>query len=159
LAQRPFPPARHYDDYPQLQNGVGLVPLFLGQWRRVRRRMPDAVSPRRVLWVCGQAMERALGLVAAEMSGVAGLAVEVVGVPNAFFGTGVTVSGLLTAQDVVRALAGRVADRVVLPRAMFDTAGERTLDDWTLNELAARLPGVARVARSAGELLEATCAA
>jgi putative radical SAM enzyme (TIGR03279 family) len=159
LAGRPFPPTSHYDDYPQLNNGVGLVPMFLGQWRRARRRLPSAVSKRRVLWVCGQAMERALGLVAADTSTVNGLEVEVVGVPNAFFGTGVTVSGLLTAEDVVREVAGRMADRVVLPRAMFDAAGERTLDDWTRDELAERLPGVVQVARTASELLEATCAA
>jgi putative radical SAM enzyme (TIGR03279 family) len=159
LAGRPFPSARFYDDYCQLQNGVGLVPLFLGEWRRVRRRLPTAVTPRLVLWVCGQAMERALQLVAAQMSAVSDLTVEVVAVPNAFFGTGVTVSGLLTGEDVARALAGRAADRVVLPRVMFDATGERTLDDWTLAELQTRLPGVVRVAQSARDLLEATCAA
>jgi putative radical SAM enzyme (TIGR03279 family) len=159
LADRPFPPASHYDDYPQLQNGVGLVPLFLGQWRRVRRRLPAAVTSRRVVWVCGQAMERALALVAEEMGGVEGLTVEVAPVANAFFGTGVTVSGLLTATDVIRALADRPADRIVLPRAMFDAAGERTLDDWTLPELAARLAGRVYVARTPSDLLEATCAA
>jgi putative radical SAM enzyme (TIGR03279 family) len=159
LADRPFPPTAHYDDYPQLNNGVGLLPLFLGQWRRARRRLPAQVSPRRVVWVCGQAMERALRLVAEEMASVTGLEIAVAAVPNAFFGTGVTVSGLLTAVDVIRALGEQVADRVVLPRAMLDAAGQRTLDGWTLAELAAQLPGTTRVARTAGELLEATCAA
>jgi putative radical SAM enzyme (TIGR03279 family) len=159
LADHAFPPASHYDDYPQLQNGVGLVPLFLGEWRRVRRRIPPAVASRRVIWVCGEAMERALGLVAAEMAPVHGLSVRVAAVPNAYFGTGVTVSGLLTAADVIRALSDQSADRIVLPRAMFDVAGERTLDDYSLAELAARLPGAVHVARTARDLLEATCAA
>jgi putative radical SAM enzyme (TIGR03279 family) len=159
LAERPFPPAAHYDDYPQLQNGVGLLPLFLGQWRRARRRLPATVPPRRVVWVCGQAMERALQLVAADMARVAGLEVVVAAVPNAFFGTGVTVSGLLTGTDVVRALDDCAADRVVLPRAMLDAAGERTLDGWSLTDLADHLPGATYVARTARELLEATCAA
>jgi len=159
LAGRTFPSAAQYDDYPQLQNGVGLVPLFLRQWRRVRHRRPSTVARRHVLWVCGQAMERALGLVAADLEAVDGLSVEVVAVPNAFFGTGVTVSGLLTGEDVARALRGRQAERVVLPRVMLDAAGERTLDDWTLTELMETLPGEVRVAQSAGELLEATCAA
>ncbi|HLI28514.1 MAG TPA: DUF512 domain-containing protein [Chloroflexota bacterium] len=158
LAGQRFPAARAYDDYPQLSNGVGLVPLFVGQWRRVRRRLPAAVAPRRVLWVCGQAMERALQVVAADCARVRGLAVEVVAVPNAFFGTSVTVSGLLTGQDVAAALAEREADRTVLPRAMFDASGTRTLDDWTLDALAARLPGRVYVAGTARELLEATCA-
>jgi NifB/MoaA-like Fe-S oxidoreductase len=104
-------------------------------------------------------MERALGLVAAEMAGVPGLTIDVVAVPNAFFGTGVTVSGLLTASDVVRALAERPADRIVLPRAMFDAAGERTLDDCTLADLGSQLRGALYVAQTAGDLLEATCAA
>jgi putative radical SAM enzyme (TIGR03279 family) len=159
LAGRRFPSAARYDDHPQLQNGVGLVPLFLRQWRRVRHRSPAAVMRRHVLWVCGQAMERALGLVAADLQTVDGLSVEVVAVPKAFFGTGVTVSGLLTGEDVARALRGRQAERVILPRVMLDAAGERTLDDWTLTELMEKLPGEVRVAQSAGELLEATCAA
>ena len=159
LAGRRFPPAARYDDYPQLQNGVGLVPIFLREWQRVRRRLPSEVTPRRVLWVCGQAMERALGLVAHDFATVGGLSVEVVAVPNSFFGTGVTVSGLLTGADVARALEGQMADRVILPRAMFDAAGEHTLDDWSFLELASRLPGVVRAARTARELMEYTCAA
>jgi putative radical SAM enzyme (TIGR03279 family) len=159
LAGQRFPPASAYDDHPQLQNGVGLVPLFLSEWRRVRRKLPTAVSTRRVVWVCGQAMERALGLVAEEMASVDGLTVEVAAVPNAFFGTGVTVSGLLTGSDVARALGGHAADRFVLPRAMFDAGGQRTLDDWTVAKLRAHLPGAVHVARTAGDLLEATCAA
>jgi NifB/MoaA-like Fe-S oxidoreductase len=93
------------------------------------------------------------------MAAIQGLHVDVRAVPNAFFGTGVTVSGLLTGTDVARALADVVADRVVLPRAMLDAAGERTLDDWTLADLTTRLPGAVHVARTASELLEATCAA
>jgi NifB/MoaA-like Fe-S oxidoreductase len=159
LAGQRFPPAAYYDDYPQLQNGVGLVPMFLHEWQRARRRLPREVTPRRVLWVCGQAMERALGLVARDFEPVAGLSVQVVAVPNSFFGTGVTVSGLLTGVDVARALDGLWADRVILPRAMFDAAGDRTLDDWSFVELAARLPGTVRAARTARELVEYTCAA
>jgi NifB/MoaA-like Fe-S oxidoreductase len=143
LANKPFPPASRYDGYPQLQNGVGLVPIFLGQWRRARRRLPQAVPSRHVIWVCGQAMERALSLVADDMRQTSGLTIEVVAVPNAFFGTGVTVSGLLT----------------VLPRAMFDAAGERTLDNYGFDDFVSQLSATVRVAGTARELLEATCAA
>jgi putative radical SAM enzyme (TIGR03279 family) len=159
LADRQFPRASRYDGYPQLQNGVGLVPLFLGEWRRARRRLPQAVPSRHVIWVCGQSMERALSLVADDMRQTSGLTIEVVAVPNVFFGTGVTVSGLLTATDVIRTLEGRPAQRVVLPRAMFDAAGERTLDNYGLDDFVSQLSAAVRVAGTARELLEATCAA
>jgi putative radical SAM enzyme (TIGR03279 family) len=159
MAGRRFPAAARYDSYPQIQNGVGLAPLFLAEWRRVRHRLPSTVPARRVVWVCGQAMQGALELVAKEAAQVEGLIIDVTAVPNAFFGTGVTVSGLLTATDVIRALAHRAADHVVVPRAMFDASGQRTLDDWSLSDFAARLPGTVHVASSAMELLEATCAA
>ena len=68
---------------------------------------------------------------------------RVVPVTNEFFGDQVTVSGLLTGQDVRRSLecensTGGAASS--LPRAMFDDAGRVTLDDWTLHDIGVGLP-------------------
>ena len=61
---------------------------------------------------------------------------DVLPVVNRFFGPTVTVSGLLTGQDVVAAFEGSALDGpVFLPRLMFDAQGERTLDDWTPAEM------------------------
>jgi NifB/MoaA-like Fe-S oxidoreductase len=80
--------------------------------------------------------------------------IEVVAVPNVFFGQTVTVSGLLLAEDVVNRLRTKnLGDLVVLPRAMFDAAGERTLDDQTQADIEQQLGVRVVVAERLSEVL------
>src|SRR6185503_5171961 len=71
---------------------------------------------------------------------VPGLRAEVVAVPNEFFGRAITVAGLLTGQDVARALSGRsLGDVVLVPRvALTETKGV-FLDDVAPEDLAQAL--------------------
>ena len=79
-------------------------------------------------------------------------------VVNRFFGPTVTVSGLLTGQDVVATLREHTLDGpVFLPRVMFDAAGERTLDDWTLGAIQDVLGVPVVIVESLGQVL-AQCA-
>jgi putative radical SAM enzyme (TIGR03279 family) len=83
-----------------------------------------------------------------------GLEVEVIPVVNEFFGPTVTVSGLVTGQDVIAALQGRdLGDAVFLPRTMFDSTGEMTLDDMTPLEIGAKLGTRVEMAGAMGELV------
>jgi NifB/MoaA-like Fe-S oxidoreductase len=68
---------------------------------------------------------------------VGGLHARLLPVVNQFFGETVTVSGLLMGQDVVPALAASGAQRALLPRVMFDHTGTRTLDEYSLDRIAA----------------------
>jgi NifB/MoaA-like Fe-S oxidoreductase len=94
----------------------------------------------------------------ANLESVERLSVEVLDVSNDFFGGGVSVSGLLTGQDVVAGLQGRPLDLAVLPRSAFGYEGQQTLDGWTIDSIA-QATGV-RVATGGGaaELLELTLA-
>jgi len=66
----------------------------------------------------------------------------------------VTVSGLLTGQDVIAALQGRDwGDVVFLPRTLFDAAGKVTLDDMTALEIGARIGTRVETAGAMGELV------
>ena len=56
---------------------------------------------------------------------------------NQFFGETVTVSGLLMGQDVVPALRAAGVRRALLPRVMFDHTGVRTIDEYTVERIAA----------------------
>jgi NifB/MoaA-like Fe-S oxidoreductase len=85
-----------------------------------------------------------------------GLALDVVPVDNSLFGGQVSVAGLVAGADIVRALRGRGADRVILPRVMFDTAGRRTIDGWSVERIADALGTEVTVASSAEELIERT---
>lgn len=157
LAGAEVPGAAWYDGYPQLENGVGLVRRLLVSWALHRRSLPASVSvPRRVAWICGESAVPTLKRLAADVNAVAGLRVEVRPVINEFFGRTVTVSGLLAGVDVARDLAGDDVDQWVLPRAMFEATGTRTLDGMTLTEVRGFATARVGVAGTAEELLGLT---
>jgi putative radical SAM enzyme (TIGR03279 family) len=157
-AGRELPGSAFYEDYPQVQNGVGLTRIMLADWRRARRRLPERVSPRRVAWLCGRAAAPALRLMATEATRVEGLAVEVRVVENTLFGSSITVSGLMSGRDIVRVLRSGPADLAVLPRNAFGFEGERTLDEWTVGELSEETGVPIRLGRTAGDLVAASTA-
>jgi NifB/MoaA-like Fe-S oxidoreductase len=81
--------------------------------------------------------------------------IQVIAVPNLFFGPTVTVSGLLTAQDVINTLHGKdLGDLVVLPRAMFDAEGKWTLDNQTQSDIEQQIGVRVAMAEHLSEVLQ-----
>ena len=131
----PVPPEEEYDGFPQLENGIGLVRQLLDEWQGVKTEGRRPARGKGVM-VCGTLVAPILGRIVEELTGGFGVDIRVVPVENEFFGSTVTVSGLLTGGDVVSALAGGdLGDVVFLPRVMFDATGKVTLDDLTLGEI------------------------
>jgi putative radical SAM enzyme (TIGR03279 family) len=155
LAGHEVPPADEYDGFPQLENGVGLTRVFLDEWEETRSSVQGAAfKVGKITLVCGTLIAPLLAEIAAELDQLTGLEVEVIPVVNEFFGPTVTVSGLLTGQDVMAALQKRaLGDAVFLPRTLFDAAGEVTLDDMTALEIGARLGARVEIAGAMGELV------
>ena len=131
MAGQRLPPSRGYDGFPQLANGVGLTRQLVDDWKRAKKRgHPRSWRRRRATLVCGTLIAPTMSALTAELAHLVGAEIEVVPVPNEFFGSSVSVSGLLLAQDILSALRGRLlGDLLILPRAMFDATGAVTLDD------------------------------
>src|SRR2546421_1089002 len=160
LTEREFPPAKHYGSYAQIENGVGMTRYLIDQWARSIHKLPANISqPRRVTLVTSMMAHPVMKQFAEDMRKVEGLEVQVLPVVNRFFGAEVTVAGLLCGQDVLAALEehGKLGDLVLLPRVMLDSAGERFLDDTTVEEFKERLPVRAEFVRNAQETIEAIC--
>lgn len=150
----PIPSARAYDGFPQYENGIGLARVLLDQWARVRHRLQPSSAEASLSLVTGELAAPMLRRFATEMADRAGTKVHVVAVRNSFFGPSVNVAGLLTAADVVEALrAAEPLGTVVLPRAMFDAGGERTLDGVSTWDISKALERRVVVARSASDLV------
>src|SRR5229473_5736545 len=140
LTGREFPPAAHYGSYAQIENGVGMTRYLIEQWARTKRRLPATIPELRR---------------SAKVTLVTG--VMVLPVVNSFFGAEVTVAGLLCGQDVLAALEQKEdpGDLILLPKVMLNNAGERFLDDITVEECKQRLPVRAEFVRNAQEMIEA----
>ena len=136
LAGREIPGADYYDDFPQIENGVGLVRTFLDQLDGLR--VPRSLRGRRLRLVTGTLARPFLERLATRLE-TRGVRADVVPVVNSLFGPGVTVSGLLPGRAVLAALGGLDdCDAVVLPPDIVNADGV-TLDELTPSEMARAL--------------------
>lgn len=132
LTGHPPPVRSYYDAFPQIENGIGMVRSFLDTWEREHRRLPDSLSaPAHLALVTGNLAAPFLAPIAAQLNQIGGLRVELLVVANDFFGHGITVSGLLTGQDILRRIEGGPWDAVFLPPNCINGEG-LTLDDMTV---------------------------
>ena len=139
-----LPPVARYDGFPQYENGIGMTRSLIDDWRRVRRRLASRPRPpglpKRMTLVCGTLIAPVLSRLARSFALLTGVEATVMPVENRLFGPRVTVSGLLTAADIVAALRGRdLGDVVVLPRHALDHAGALFLDSLTPDDVAKAL--------------------
>ncbi len=172
LAGARIPGARAYEGFPQLENGVGLVCSLLVDWQRIKRQglrpgrvTPSPQGPNPVTVVTGTLAAPVLAPALAELQSLLderGKATRfrLLPVANRFFGETVTVAGLLTARDVLEALKGQhLGQAVFLPRAMFDSAGQVTLDDASLRDFREALGVEVHYASQLSQIVQVLCQA
>ncbi len=157
IAQRPLPPLEFYEDFPQIENGVGMLrDLEDGFLYAVEGAGPLA-RPRAVTIPTGEA---AFGFLNSMLDVLRGkchnLTIDLFPVHNDFFGGSVDVTGLLTGQDIIKALQGRkLGDEVLIAGNMLKSGEDVFLDDVTLEELSRALGVPARRVPNTGEALAA----
>jgi putative radical SAM enzyme (TIGR03279 family) len=141
IARQDLPPESHYEDYPQIGNGVGSIRLFLKQFHTAARKLPKRLpSPRRVTWVVGNAVEQAFQPIVQRLNQVEGFDLRMVAIASHYWGQAITVTGLLTGEDILQALQGQeLGDAVLLPSLMLKQGDTRFLDDMTVADLAHKL--------------------
>lgn len=138
ISARDMPPADAYDGMPQYSNGVGMTRDFVDGWAKAQRRLPARMPrPTELTLACGALIAPVLQRVVDRLNRIEHLQVTLLPIANQFFGEMVTVSGLLMGQDVVAALRAAGVRRVLLPRVMFDHTGTRTLDEYSIERIAA----------------------
>ncbi|MEG6521082.1 DUF512 domain-containing protein [Desulfotomaculum sp. 1211_IL3151] len=156
MAGKPIPPRENYADFPQTENGVGLARLFLDEWQEVEETLPDKIPGRlSATLVTGISGETFLQPVADRLNLIHGLSVQLEVVSNHFFGESVTVAGLLTAGDIIKALKGKdIGDRLVVPTVMLRDGEEVFLDDLTVTDVSEQLGVPVRVVEGPQDLVE-----
>ena len=141
IAGLPLPPPSLYEDYPQLENGVGSIRSFLTAFEDALRDLPEAVTvPRRFTWVVGNVVEQAFQPLADRLNQVDGLTVTIVGIASAYWGQTLTVTGLLTGHDLLSTLQHQdLGDGILLPSVMLKQGDTCFLDDMTVADLETQL--------------------
>lgn len=137
-AKKPVPKPSFYEDFPQIENGVGMIAQFLDDARRTSP--PGKVRPLSVTVVSGVSFSPVLKAVLERLSKVRGLNAKLITAKNGFFGPSVTVAGLLTATDILHALRNkRLGDMVLVPANALKEDDEVFLDGMSLERLGREL--------------------
>ncbi len=161
LAGRDFPEEDRYDGYLQLENGVGMMRLFIEEFHEAlqsRKKsmedvaqkdsgaMPKAAAVRRVSVATGRLAYPTLRDFALEMEkSFPLLTVKVYEIRNDFFGETITVTGLITGQDLIRQLQKKqeegedLGEVLLLPSNMLRSGEEVFLDDLTVSDVRQKL--------------------
>ncbi|MGN0037611.1 MAG: DUF512 domain-containing protein [Coriobacteriales bacterium] len=149
-----FPPAEFYDGFPQYEDGIGMMRVFMDEWEQREpelRAAGEAHAGAPVTVLTGEGFAKVLGPLLRRT--FAGGQVQMLAVHNEFFGGNVDVAGLLTAQDMERALLQAAPEGLVLVPASAFNASALTLDDRSLEDMAAATGCTLRTSASVIESL------
>ncbi|MBQ8537062.1 MAG: DUF512 domain-containing protein [Clostridia bacterium] len=140
LSELPIPDDEHYEDYPQIENGVGLVRQF---WQGVHEAWEDMPEPafkeRRVLIACGVSIAPQMRKIV-ERYAPSGVKVTVQAIQNDFFGRSITVTGLISGSDLINQLAEAETDQIMISESMLRSEGDLFLDNLSLDDVRSKLP-------------------
>lgn len=143
LCGRALPPYEYYGDFPQLDNGVGLCAATEHDFLEALEILPPDDVPRRFALATGTAAAPLIGKLSKMFCERFPRAkIEIYAVENRFFGTDVTVAGLLTGRDLIDCLRERGFDcpRLLLPSVMFKGKNEPIfLDDLSKEDVETAL--------------------
>lgn len=139
-AQRPIPPRKYYEDFPQFEDGVGTCRKFLDELSRNVKRLPEGIDvPTRIHLVTGALSAKIIRRFAARLSRIRNLDAHVIVVENKFFGPGITIAGLITATDLIRTLQDAKPDGIVAVPDIAVKDGNLFLDELTISDVRERV--------------------
>ncbi|NLW90582.1 MAG: DUF512 domain-containing protein [Syntrophomonadaceae bacterium] len=131
-----FPSSDYYDDYPQIENGIGLARTLLDEFKEISDKLPGQVSGHEVYIVSGKSAESALEPIIKELNSITGVEAELLTIRNDFFSGNVTVTGLLTGCDIIKQLGKRYEGKdIVLPSVLLKEHSRSLLDDITIADI------------------------
>jgi putative radical SAM enzyme (TIGR03279 family) len=140
-ADQELPAADYYDDFYQIENGVGEFRDMIDQFHRQSDQLPQRLEyPFKITWVTGTLAAANLEkYIISRLRKIENLEIDLVPVQNDFYGHSIEVSGLLVGEDIYRQLVDRTrGDIIFLPPRVLNQQG-LLLDDWSVSDLQDKL--------------------
>ncbi|HEX4900617.1 MAG TPA: DUF512 domain-containing protein [Pyrinomonadaceae bacterium] len=138
-----IPGRSHYGNYPQIEDGIGMVRAFESDFakllKRIERELSARSEMRRSTILTGTMFAPILEELIEKLNKQSGTQIQVVGVENNYFGGDVSVAGLLTGGDLVAARERISGDFAIIPKTMLKSDEEIFLDGMSLAQLDERL--------------------
>ena len=141
IAERELPCADYYEEYPQYENGVGMLRSLNDEFESAMKLFDEEIEPRRISIATGySAYKNMLELAQKAESQVKNLKCDVYKIRNDFFGETITVTGLITAKDLINQLKGvDLGDELLISSSMLMRDSNIFLDDLTVEDVEREL--------------------
>jgi len=135
-AESPFPLLSEYGELSQIENGVGLIPLFMNQAKKVKV-LKSPGQKRKFLTCTGLSFYPYLKKFLGRLSEKEQIAIDVIPIENRFFGPEVTVTGLLTGRDIISALHDNTDhhDFLIIPEVVLREGDSLLLDNVSIPDI------------------------
>jgi putative radical SAM enzyme (TIGR03279 family) len=142
-AERRIPGRSHYGNYPQIEDGVGMVRSFASEFAALMRRLErdgwSSVNKTSGTIFTGTLFAPALNEMINKMNAQFGTRLIVEPLENSYFGGDVSVAGLLTGQDLLQARERIAGEFVCIPKQMLKSDEAVMLDGMTIAEVSRAL--------------------
>ena len=153
LAEEEVPEEERYDGYLQLENGVGMLRLLFNEFEEGMERLGDGDRSGEISAATGKLAYPYIRRMADRIQErYPGMKVHVYCIRNDFFGERITVSGLITGQDIIAQLKGKeLGSRLLLQCNMLKADEDVFLDDITVKEVSDALQVPVDIVKSSGQ--------
>ena len=140
-AEMPLPDTEEYEDFPQIENGVGLISSMQEEFDLALKSVKPMTAKRTVSIATGEAAYDFISSISKRLEEAAeGLKIKVYKVKNLTFGEKITVAGLLCGKDIIEGLEGKeLGETLYLSSSMLRDGENVLLDDITTDDLAEAL--------------------
>ena len=140
-AGRPIPARSHYGDYPQIEDGVGMVRSFHNEFAKLMRQLDNGAKLRRTPGTIftGTLFAPSLRKMIDKLNARFKTQLAVEPLENSYFGGDVSVAGLLTGQDLLNARAHVKGEFVLIPKQMLKSDDTIMLDGMSVAEVSRAL--------------------
>ncbi|MGE4214504.1 MAG: DUF512 domain-containing protein [Anaerotignaceae bacterium] len=153
-AQRKFPTVEAYEDFPQIENGVGMISLMRDEFNTYMAELiGDRGLEKTVSIATGTAaFEFIDGLCKEIMVKYPRVKIQVFPIKNEFFGGKISVSGLLCGCDIINQLKNKkLGEYLCLPQNLLRSGETTLLDDLTVEDIEKELSVKIRITKESGE--------
>ena len=142
VSKRELPSLEEYEGFPQLENGVGLMKSFEYEIEEeLNKTHTDKIINKNLIIATGTlAYDFMVRISKKIMNKYKGINLQVISIENVFFGNTITVSGLITANDLITRLENINADAIIIPQSMLRGKNDNVfLDNLTIEQVSKTL--------------------
>ncbi len=137
-AKLDLPDSHYYDDFEQLENGIGITRLLLDEFEERKHEFEKYANKEKIFIVTGESSFVVLSKIIIALQTM-NVKIDLLPIKNYFFGERVTVAGLLTGSDIIKHLGQEFSGtRIIVPQVMLKDNSEEFLDDLSIADIEAK---------------------